>query len=127
MILLNVIDSLLLSDCKLTDFLHINTQLHSPGSPTHEQIYRFRADIIDDFVKSRHEDHRWLDKKVDIRGVVFLAGSRLYTWYVESLLKTYNEGDRAFYDAIIIGVRPLLWKPSCIRCPDLQGQQAVPP
>ena len=52
------------------------------------------------FVKSRYEDHRWLDKKVDIQSVVFLAGSRLYTWYVESLPKTYNEGDRAFYDAI---------------------------
>ena len=29
-----------------------------------------------------------------------MAGSRLYTWYVENLPKTYNEGDRAFYDAI---------------------------
>ena len=32
----------------------------------------------DKLVKSRHKDHRWLDKKFDIQGVVFLAGSRLY-------------------------------------------------
>jgi len=56
---------------------------------------------VDKLVKGRHEDHRWLDKKFDIQGVVFLAGSRQYIEYVESLPKTYNEGDRAFYDAII--------------------------
>jgi len=33
---------------------------------------------------------------------VFLAGSRQYIEYVENLPKTYNEGDRAFYDAINI-------------------------
>jgi len=55
---------------------------------------------FDKLVKSRHEDQRWLDKKFDIQGVVFLAGSRQYIEYVEGLPKTYNEGDRAFYDAI---------------------------
>jgi ArsR family transcriptional regulator len=30
----------------------------------------------------------------------FMAGSRPYIWYVESLPKTCNVGDRAFYDAI---------------------------
>ena len=59
---------------------------------------------VDELAKSRHEDHRWLDKKFDIQGVVFLAGSRQYIEYVESLPKTYNEGDRAFYDAIKVGI-----------------------
>ncbi|MDP3481041.1 MAG: hypothetical protein Q8R88_14835 [Desulfoprunum sp.] len=54
----------------------------------------------DKLVKSRHKDHRWLDKKFDIQGVVFLAGFRQYIEYVESLPKTYNDVDRAFYDAI---------------------------
>ena len=36
-----------------------------------------------------------------LRGVVFLSGPQLYMRYVEVLIKTYNEGDRNFYDAII--------------------------
>ncbi len=36
-----------------------------------------------------------------MQGVVFLAGIQLYMRYVECLPKTYNEGDRAFCDAII--------------------------
>jgi len=63
---------------------------------------------LDKLVKSRHEDQRWLDKKFDIQGVVFLAGSRQYTEYVESLPKTYNEGNRAFYDAINLAFRKLV-------------------
>ena len=55
---------------------------------------------FDKLVKSQREAPRWLDEKGDIQGVVFLAGSRLYMWYVGGLAKTYNEGDRPFYDAI---------------------------
>ena len=63
----------------------------------------------DKLVKSQREAPRWLDKKFDIRpegsalgvqGVAFLAETRLYMWYVGSSFKTYNAGDRAFYDAI---------------------------
>ncbi len=49
---------------------------------------------------------RWLSpisadfEKFDIRGVVFFSGPQQYMWYVEVLRKTYNEGDRTFYDAI---------------------------
>ena len=53
-------------------------------------------------VKSKFEAHRWLDKKFDIQGVVFLTVFRLYIWYAERLSETYNEGDRVFYDAIKI-------------------------
>jgi len=31
---------------------------------------------------------------------VFFSGPQQYIWYVEVLRKTYNEGDRIFYDAI---------------------------
>jgi hypothetical protein len=58
--------------------------------------------LFDEFVKSQFEVPRWLDKKFDIQGVVFLAGPRLYMWYVEGTPETYNEGDRTFYDAIIV-------------------------
>ena len=51
-------------------------------------------------VKSPSEVSRWLWKKFDIRGVVFFSGPQQYMWYVEVLRKTYNEGDRTFYDAI---------------------------
>jgi hypothetical protein len=54
----------------------------------------------DGVVKSQGEAPRWLDKKFDIQGAVFLAGSRLYIWYVEGLPKICNAGDRTFYDAI---------------------------
>jgi len=37
-----------------------------------------------------------------LRGVVFFSGPQQYMWYVEVLRKTYNEGDRTFYDAIIL-------------------------
>ena len=37
----------------------------------------------------------------DIQGVVFLTGTRQYTWYAECLSKTYNAVDRTFYDATI--------------------------
>ncbi len=48
-------------------------------------------------------------EKFDIQGVVFLSGPQQYMWYVEVLIKTYNEAgkracetpDRTFYDAII--------------------------
>jgi len=33
---------------------------------------------------------------------VFFSGPQQYIGYVEVLRKTYNEGDRAFYDAIKI-------------------------
>ena len=59
---------------------------------------------FDDLVKSHIEAARWLSKKFDIQGVVFLTGTRLYMWYVESLSKTYNAVDRTFYDAIMIPV-----------------------
>jgi hypothetical protein len=32
---------------------------------------------------------------------VFLAGTWQYIWYAKCPSKTYNEGDRTFYDAII--------------------------
>jgi len=35
-----------------------------------------------------------------MQGVVLLSGHQLYMWYVEVLIKTYNAGDRTFYDAI---------------------------
>jgi hypothetical protein len=57
---------------------------------------------VDNLVKRSNKAPRWLWKKLDIEGVVFLAGFRLYMWYVEDLPKTYNEGDRAFYDAITV-------------------------
>ena len=41
-------------------------------------------------------------EKFDIRGVVFLPVTQPYMWYVELPAKTYNEVDRAFYDAINI-------------------------
>ncbi len=50
--------------------------------------------------KSRYEAQGWLDQKPDIQGVVFLTGIQQYRRYVECLSKTYNEGDRAFCDAI---------------------------
>jgi hypothetical protein len=59
---------------------------------------------VDNLVKSQYEVPRWLDKKFDIQGVVFLAGSLLYMQYVGGLPKTYNEGDRTFYDAIIVDI-----------------------
>jgi hypothetical protein len=40
-------------------------------------------------------------KKFDIQGVVFLTGTWLYMWYTKCLSKTYNAGDRTFYDAIM--------------------------
>ncbi len=64
---------------------------------------------VDELVKSQAEAPRWLDKKVDIQGVVFLTGSRLYMWYVEGLSKNHNAGDRAFYDAIKVGALALRW------------------
>ncbi len=51
-------------------------------------------------VKSQRVAPRWLDKKFDIQGAVFLAGSRQYIRYVEGLPKTCNAGNRTFYDAI---------------------------
>ncbi len=63
---------------------------------------QFTTLIVDKLVKSQGEEPRWLDKKFDIQGVVFLAGSRLYIRYVEGQPKTYNAGDQAFYDAIIV-------------------------
>ena len=57
---------------------------------------------IDNLVKSHIEAARWLSKKFDIQGVVFLTVTRQYMWYVESLSKTYNAVDRTFYDAINI-------------------------
>jgi len=35
---------------------------------------------------------------------VFLLGPQPYIRYVEVLIKTYNEGDRTFYDAITVNV-----------------------
>ena len=58
---------------------------------------------IDNLVKSHIEAARWLSKKFDIQGVVFLTVTRQYMWYVESLSKTYNAVDRTFYDAINFG------------------------
>lgn len=46
-------------------------------------------------------------EKFDIRGVVFLPVTQLYKQYVELPAKTYNEVDRAFYDAIKIRLRAL--------------------
>ena len=79
-------------------FIHGTTVITIPSNPNVRLTL-----MVDELAKSRHEDHRWLDKKFDIQGVVFLAGSRQYIEYVESLPKTYNEGDRAFYDAIMVG------------------------
>ncbi len=62
----------------------------------------YDAIIVDKLAKSRLEAPRWLDKKFDIQGVVFLTGIQLYMQYVECLLTTYNEGDRTFCDAIIV-------------------------
>ena len=39
-------------------------------------------------------------KKFNIRGVAFFTERRLYIRYVDSLLKTYNEVDCIFFDAI---------------------------
>ncbi len=50
---------------------------------------KFRPSGLVKFAKSRHEAPRWLDKKPDIQGVVFLAGIQQYMRYVESLPKTY--------------------------------------
>ncbi len=49
---------------------------------------------LDNLAKSRHEAPGWLDKKFDIQGVVFLAGLRLYMWYVEGLKKPHPAGDK---------------------------------
>jgi len=49
--------------------------------------------------KRRLREVRYTGKR-RLRGVVFFSGPQQYMWYVEVLIKTYNEGDRTFYDAI---------------------------
>ncbi len=70
--------------------------------------------ILDDPVKSPSKAPRWLSKKFDMQGVVFLTGVRQYIWYAERLSKTYNAADRTFCNTIILSLLLIIFNSSLV-------------